>query len=185
MFRLGFVLLFVVFNSTTSPSQLRPSNVSAGDQLSITATKTVLGVGESTQLRVTLKQANGESFDVTHTAGIRYTTSIAILAIPELDGRITCISTNGEPFEITDAIAIYGNLRAQLHLYLRSEGPGQTLTISPAKKTLREGESIEYHIFSKSDGTDLTTSSQNHYLVIARYNTPDADAIVKKEFSPL
>src|SRR4029077_15410705 len=140
--------------------------------------QTVLGVGESTQLRLTLKRANGESVDVTHVTGIRYTTSNPILAIPELDGRITCISTNGEPDEATDAIAIYGSLRAQMRLYFRREGPGQTLIIHPAKKTLREGESIGYHIFCKNDGTDLTTSSQNRYLVFARYSTrPDLDAI--------
>src|SRR3990172_2155974 len=86
--------------------------------LEVTAPKTTLREGETVQLKVIVTFADGSTMDVTSTES---------RLIPEPDGRVTCIGTDGKPEEI-DIIGVKnGKLDGSIEFKLLPSGPGPGL----------------------------------------------------------
>jgi hypothetical protein len=153
-------------------------NPNSDGQLSIAASKTTLGVGESAQLTVKMRRPNLEIIDVTDAGtGTRYITTDESMVVPQPDGQITCIGTQGKEFEATNIAAIHGNVRSRIRVHLQANGPGPTLEIVTKKTTLHEGESVHFRVVDKNQADITRQSSGTRYLVFAGDGVPDHDVI--------
>jgi hypothetical protein len=170
--------LLVSSNVLLGWPQGSPSDQTSDGQLSIVSSTTTLGVGESAQLTVKLRRPNLEVVDVTdEETGTKYITTDESMVIPEPDGRITCVGTQGKDFEQTDVAAVHGKIRSWIGVRLQSNGPGPTLEIVPEKATLHEGESIHFRVVDKNQSDMTRRSSGTRYLVFKGYGVPDSKVI--------
>lgn len=150
--------------------------------LEVTATKTTLGVGETAQLSVIQRLPDGTVRDLTSpsTGTVYYTTSESML-IPEPDGRVTCIGTNGRDQESAVIGVGNGHHHGHIRFKLLSPGPGPGLEVIAEKAELREGEKTQLHVFkSLPDGSrkELTaTSTGTRYLTFAGTSMVDSSVI--------
>jgi hypothetical protein len=150
--------------------------------LEVTAPKTTLQVGETVQLSVIQRLPGGSTRDLTSpTSGTAYFTTSESMLIPESDGKVTCIGTNGRDNE--SAVIGVGNAEHHGHIrfkLLRS-GPGPGLEVIADKTVLHEAERVQLHVLkSLPDGSrkDLTLiSSGARYLVFAGNGFSDSSVI--------
>lgn len=150
--------------------------------LEVTAPKTSLRVGETVQLSVIQRLPDGSTRDLTSpTSGTTYFTTGESMLIPESDGKVTCIGTNGRDQEsaligVRNA-AHHGHVRFKL---LRS-GPGPGLQVIADKTVLHEAERVQLHVFkSLPDGSrkELTLiSTGTRYLAFAGNAFSDSSVI--------
>ncbi len=138
--------------------------------LSVSAPKTTLRVGETAQLTVVLKRADGSKENVTDpSTGTTYYTTSESMLIPEPDGRVTAVGTYGKPWEAAIIGVRHGPLRGSISIDLLPAGPGPRLRVVAASTVLREGEQTQLHVYKPlSDGTrkDVTaTRSGTKYLI--------------------
>jgi hypothetical protein len=150
--------------------------------LEVTSPTTALHVGETVQLSIIRRLPGGLSQELASAAsGTAYFTTSESMLIPESDGKVTCIGTNGAVSES----AIIGVANGQYHGHKRFEllqsGPGPGLEVIADHKLLREAESVQLHVFkSWPDGrrSDLTPmSTGTRYVVFAGNAFPDASVI--------
>ncbi|HEU4391285.1 MAG TPA: hypothetical protein VFV34_26030 [Blastocatellia bacterium] len=150
--------------------------------LEVTAPTTTLRIGETVQLSVIRRLPNGSTLDLTSpgTGTVYHTTSEAML-IPEPDGRVTCIGTNGKDEESAVIGAGNGEHHGHIRFKLVASGFGPGLEVTADKTQLREGEKAQLHVFkSLPDGNrnDLTAaSSGTRYLTFAGSARPDSSVI--------
>ena len=150
--------------------------------LHIKLTRTTLRVGETMPLMVIEKLPDGSTRDLTSpSAGTTYDTTSESMLIPEPDGRVTCIGTHAENWEVATVAAQNGKLRKKARLKLVGDGPGPGLDIVAEKKVLREGEKAQLHVFkslpdgSRKELTDASTGT--YYLTFAGYGVIDSSVI--------
>jgi len=150
--------------------------------LEVTAPETTLRVGETVQLSVVKRLPDRSTRELTSpgAGSVYYTTSESML-IPEPDGRVTCIGTNGRDEES----AVIGVENREHHGHIRFKlfppGPGPGLEVIADKTVLREGERARLHVFkSLPDGSrkELTAAATGtRYLTFAGNALADSSVI--------
>lgn len=181
---LTFLIVGVVVEGTVAPlsetiafrveSERGSSGLASGaGELRIRAGKTVLRVGESTQLVVEEVLEGDGVRDVT-LDGTSYTTNSEQELVPELDGRVTCIGTRGERRGDGAIIARRGTARAVLDFELRPGG-GPSLRVEPEKKVLAPGESVDLRVISGAE--DLSAASGTTYVTLTGYGRHEMDVV--------
>ena len=161
-----------------SPSQETANAVG----LHIKPPKTTLRVGETVPLTVIENLPDGSTRDLTSpSAGTTYDTTSESMLIPEPDGRVTCISTHAENWEVATVAAQNGKLRSKVRLKLVADGPGPGLEIVADKRELHEGEKAQLHVFKSLPGggrKELTNASTGtRYLTFTGYGFIDPSVI--------
>ena len=116
-------------------------------QLEVIAPTTTLRVGETVQLTVIERQPDGTTKNLTApSTGTTYYTTGQSRLIPEPDGRVTAIGTDGQDKES----AVIGVGNGALHGHIRFEilppGPGPSLEVTAEKTVLYEGEQVQLHV---------------------------------------
>ena len=148
--------------------------------LEVTAPRTTLRVGETTQLSVKQKIPGGSVVDLTdsNTGTVYHTTSESML-IPEPDGRVTCIGTGDRDEESAVIGAGNGIHHGHIRFKLLASGPGATLKVYVDKTTLREGESTQLHVVRLlPDGSsEDITRFNNTYLTFAGNGSVDSSVV--------
>ena len=101
--------------------------------LEVTAPKKTLRVGETVQLSVLQRLPDGSTRELTKpsTGSVYFTTSESML-IPEPDGRVTCIGTDGQDEE--SAVIGVVNGRHHGHIRFKLLAPGLALKSLPTKR---------------------------------------------------
>ena len=150
--------------------------------LHIKPPKTTLRIGETMQLAVIEKQADGSTRDLTSpSTGTVYDTTSESMLIPEPDGKVTCIGTHGDNWEVATVAAQNGKLRKKVRLKLVAGGPGPGLEVVADKRVLREGEKAQLRVFKSVAGgrrKELTgASTGTRYLTFAGYGVIDPSVI--------
>lgn len=165
--------------------------------LVVRAPKTTLGVGETVQLAVFNR---GPGFFETHALEPRSlvwrTTGESVL-VPEPDGRVTCVGTNGRETESAIISAASGTHRGWRRFRVTRSGPGPSLdfvtrdSVGPCPDSLtercivlHEGDSVRFrlmrtHLPGASDVTARSTGTT--YLVFVGSglaNDPTPQAII-------
>jgi len=151
-----------------------------GEQLTLTATTTSLGVGESVRVSVRRKVAWFWSGDLADPSQTRYATTSESALVVEPDGQATCVGTYGRPYESAWVSASNGAAYGHLSIDLRPDGPGPTLELVPVSRdlpvlpddarsifvpccsaplALREGQRMRFTIQARASGRDLTSSA--------------------------
>ena len=125
--------------------QIQPSSPS-GQVLKLTASRTELGIGESANIKVTRKLADGSLEDVTNNPATKYITTSESHLIPELGGKVTCISTSNRSTDNAIITASFGNLSDRLEFDLRQKGPGPSLKVEVEKAILPAGERTKFSV---------------------------------------
>jgi hypothetical protein len=149
--------------------------------LDIAASKTSLGVGETVQLSVRQRLPDGKSLALTSPDGRSgyYTTSESRL-IPEADGRVTCIGTDGRDEESATIGFSTGGHHGSIRFKLFASGPGPGLEVVADRTTLREGDTTQLHVFkSQADAhrEELTSVSATRYLTFTGNGVEDSGVI--------
>ncbi|HEU4391284.1 MAG TPA: hypothetical protein VFV34_26025 [Blastocatellia bacterium] len=151
--------------------------------LHVKPAKTTLRVGETMQLTVTEKLPDGTTRDLTSpVTGTMYDTTSESMLIPEPDGRVTCIGTHGERWNVVTVAAQNGKLRRKARLrLLAADAPGPGLEVVADKTELREGDKTQLHVFKPRSGAnrrDLAAASTGtRYLTFAGYGFADPSVI--------
>jgi hypothetical protein len=146
------------------------------------ASSRVLRVGETAQISVIEKRADGSTSDLTSAAtGTTYETTSESSLIPEPDGRVTCIGTQGEDRKFAAIVVYNGNRHKKIFFELRIDGPGPSLEVVADKTVLRVGEQVQLHVYkSLPDGSrkDLTTTANGtRYLTFPGFGVVSQDVI--------
>ena len=178
------MLFRLLFMAMTLASLLAVSGCGVMDQtdLQVTAPRTELRVGETVQLSVTQKQPDGSTRDLTGPASgtVYYTTGESVL-IPEPDGRVTCIGTNGRDRESAVVGVSNGQHHGHIRFSLLPQGPGPSLQVAADKDVLREGERVQLRVFkpladgSRKELTDTSTGTQ--YLTFSGNAMADSGVV--------
>ena len=150
--------------------------------LHIRPSKTTLRIGETIQLTVTERLPDGSTRDLTSPAtGTLYDTTSESMLVPEDDGRVTCIGTHDENWNVATVAAQNGKLRKKVRLrLLAADAPGPSLNVVADKKVLREGEKAQLHVFKPLPGgtrRELTGAAGTRYLTFAGYGVVDPSVI--------
>lgn len=147
--------------------------------LSVTASKTDLGTGESANLKVITKLADGETQDVTSNSSTAYITTSEYRLIPEGNGKVTCVGTNNRESDSAIVSAHYGNVSDKVEFELHEQGPGPSLEIDLGKDVLQEGERTKFSVRSRKDGRVLTSrSSGTNYLIFGGKGIAEPDLLL-------
>jgi hypothetical protein len=150
--------------------------------LQIQASNRVLRIGETAQIRVLEKGADGSTKDLTSAlTGTVYETTSESLLVPEPDGKVTCIGTHDENRKFA-TIAIYnGNRHNKISFDLRRDGVGPSLEVTADKTVLQEGQHVRLHVYKQlANGgrIDLTaTAKGTRYLTFSGYGVASEDVI--------
>ena len=163
--------------ATSVVFQIQSSSPS-GQVVKLTASRTVLGIGESADIKVTRKLPDGNVEDITNNAATKYITTSESHLIPEPGGKVTCISTSNRPTDNAIITASFNNLSDRLEFDLRQKGPGAGLKIEVEKATLPAGQRMKFSVLSVKDGRDLTArASGTSYLVFGGVGIPEPNLL--------
>ena len=150
--------------------------------LEVAAPRTELRVGETVQLSVIQKQADGSTRDLTSpSTGTVYSTTSESMLIPEPDGKVTCIGTGGRDRESAVIGVGNGEHHGHIRFHLLPPGPGPGLEVIAEKTVLHEGEKVQLRVFKpQADGgrKELTgVATGTRYLTFAGNATVDPSVI--------
>ncbi len=113
--------------------------------------------------------------------GTTYETTSESSLIPEPDGRVTCIGTQGDDRTFAAIVIDNGNRHKKVFFDLRKDGPGPSLEVAADKTVLREGEQVQIHVYKLlPDGSrkDLTTTAHGtRYLTFPGFGVVSQDVI--------
>jgi len=155
-----------------------PTQSSTDRALVLSASKTVLGIGESAQLKLIRKLASGGTEDITLSPDVQYRTASESALILEAGAHVTCVGTHGQPEDSISITALYHNLSDTLTFDLRDTGPGPGLKIQIGNTTLAEGEQTKFSVRSVRGDRDLTSRrSGTTYVIFGGSGTPEPDLL--------
>ena len=170
--------------------------------LVVRAPKTKLGVGESTQLTASEGALWFVGMHALEPRSLTWRTTGASCLVPEPDGRVTCVGTNGREYESAIISAASGSRRGWLRFHVTRAGPGPSLAFvtrgstSPCTEwpnerctTVREGESVRFRIRKLGPGSpDVTArSAGTQYLVFigsGLANDPAPERVIGEPWPP-
>jgi len=170
--------------------------------LVVRAPKARLGVGDSAQLTAS---EGGWFFIGMHALeprSLAWRTTGESVLIPEPDGRVTCVGTNGRENESSIISAASGSRRGWVRFQVTRAGPGPSLdfvtesSISPCPQwpigrcpVIREGESLPFRLRGHGPNTpDVTArSAGTRYLVFigsGLANDPAPQRVIGESWPP-
>lgn len=150
--------------------------------LDVTAPTTTLRMGETVQLAVARRLPDGSTLELTSpgSGSIYFTTSESML-IPEPDGRVTCIGTDGRDQESAVIGVSNGDHHGHIRFKLLPSGPGPALEVISDRTVLREGEKAQLHVFTSLPNgrreESTATSTGTRYLTFAGNAVPDTSVL--------
>jgi len=160
--------------------------------LVVSAPKTRLGVGETAQLVVFKRRPWLLGMDTLDPRSLEWRTTGESVLLPEFDGRVTCVGTNGKEYERAIVSAASGSRRGWRLFRVMREGPGPSLdfvtqgSVSPCPRwpveqctVVHEGDSVPFRLIRKrGPGTpDVTArAAGTRYLVFVGSGLADDPA---------
>jgi hypothetical protein len=171
-------LVYKSFAGMIKLTILKGGPVVEGDTLEVTSSKTTLRAGETAQLTVLQKLADGSTLDLTDpNTGTTYASTDERMVVPEPDGRITCIWPYRGSEEYAVIVVRNGNRQGWIKFKILPGGPGPSLDVAADKTVLREGEQTQLHVYKplpdggRRDVTDTATGTR--YLTFVTSGTYD------------
>jgi len=144
--------------------------------------RTTLHVGETIQLEVSEKPPDGSPRDLTSAdSGTIYYTTAESRLIPEPDGRVTCIGTDGKEQESAVIGVGNGPHHGHIRFELLPSSAKPLLEVSAGKTRLRAGETTQLRVFASQPGSarrELTaTSTGTRYLTFPGHGRADPSVV--------